>query len=183
MISRMTSRSAGEPASLKSFLDALDGLPREDWEAHPGFGPLARAWLDRNRDLRASAPEVIAALDYQPRPPRSRFVVSNTFLVVTFVARSRGWNHIEEVRYFPRFAASAPRLAAAFEMLRDDHVTLDRALDGLRSGVDPDSADREDTAALRASAKAFLPLLERHLADETDLVLPVLLEYHPGAAD
>jgi hemerythrin-like domain-containing protein len=91
---------------------------------------------------------------------------------------------IEDHQYFPLLAKRDGRLKRAFTMLDKDHHALDglinrfieetnTVLQGLHEGKDVnDLLGRYEPTLTR-----FNTLIERHLFDEEDIIVPVLLEY------
>jgi hypothetical protein len=167
----------------------LDRHPRDSWRLdrsshasfwlaiHDGFrheiGGLEAAGDDFLRG-RAGAPQLAAV-----GAPRVRGLI----------AHLRGHHEVEDFHYFPAFREQEPRLARGFDTLAADHAALqqdvDAALAALRellaaaarptSPQDPGSAEHAAERFIDASARLGRHLT-RHLADEEDLVVPLLLE-------
>ena len=89
---------------------------------------------------------------------------------------------IEDHHYFPVFRAADSRLARGFDVLDEDHHTIDALIHryaedanafhaALKSG-DPRAA----TDTLASTADTTLTGLIRHLDDEEDLIIPLILE-------
>ena len=99
-----------------------------------------------------------------------------------------GHHRIEDLHYFPVFQAADPRLARGFEVLDADHHAIDRAIAELGTASDAllrvlaaPAADRPGAiAGLATTLPAFLRRLERHLDDEEDLVIPLLIDRGEG---
>lgn len=160
--------------------------PRETWPGHPNLGALSRFWLERHgmfrdlsRALSAGAIELgegkVDAAEFQPWfAPRMRF----------FLQQLHHHHLIEDQQYFPAFMAAESRLVRGFEVLEADHGVLDGAIrelaqasDGLLQALRSPTADLEGaTAALGGLLPGFLQKLDRHLADEEDLIIPLILE-------
>jgi iron-sulfur cluster repair protein YtfE (RIC family) len=93
-------------------------------------------------------------------------------------------HRVEDFHYFPVFRRAEPRLAAGFELLERDHEALHTAIGGmvLRANAVL-TAEVTDSARFRADLARFHDAhvelgrdLLRHLDDEEDLVIPLLLE-------
>lgn len=160
----------------------IEELPRAGWERHPNFGGLVQFWLSRHLDFRAMHGQMLRAAHQYLDGKLSGHdwqaglrAAGNRFL-----DELHGHHMIEDFEYFPVLADLEPRLSAGFDMLERDHQALDGLLDGFRAAA---------TAALRAPdpphelAGRFLDglhrlggFLERHLIDEEDLVVPVVLK-------
>jgi hypothetical protein len=101
----------------------------------------------------------------------------------------QGHHQIEDFDYFPEFRRAEPRLAPGFDRLEGEHASLvssvDAALAALaelhaaaQRAAAPASAATLKLAAQRyvdAAASLSVDLL-RHLRDEENLVVPLLLE-------
>jgi hypothetical protein len=93
-------------------------------------------------------------------------------------------HQVEDHHYFPLFRRAAPRLAPGFELLEGDHAALHTAIGGVieratavlaSEAAGPDQF-RADLARLRDTQIGLGRALIRHLDDEEDLVIPLLLE-------
>ena len=102
----------------------------------------------------------------------------------TFLWQLEEHHQVEDLHYFPVFRRVEPRLAAGFELLEVDHRALHTALGGIvelaNRVLAQDGADlRQIRAELARFHDAQLDLgraLARHLDDEEDLVVPLLLD-------
>lgn len=176
----------GLPDALRVLVERY---PREGWEAHPAFDGLTRFWLDRHLMFRSAQARLIGDargfLD-RTRDPR-RFASELNRLAGFFVGELHAHHNIEDVHYFPLLAAKEPRLERGFALLDADHHAIDPELDRLtrqtqavlRALASTDTAGTE-TAALLATLERFARLLDRHLTDEEEIVVPVVL-HHGGA--
>ena len=106
-----------------------------------------------------------------------------------FLLSQLGVHHqIEDHHYFPIFRAADERLARGFDVLEGDHHVIHadmaataetanallRALQGLGDGEAETLRRRGDDYA--AASGALLKGLIRHLDDEEDLIVPLILE-------
>jgi hemerythrin-like domain-containing protein len=97
-------------------------------------------------------------------------------------------HHVEDDYYFPTFAAAAPKLQKGFDILDNDHRVIHGAIHSLstasreliaalssevtgRDGDAPRVAER-----LAGEIEGFDRTLLRHLEDEEDLIIPLILE-------
>jgi iron-sulfur cluster repair protein YtfE (RIC family) len=161
----------------------LEDYPRTGWTQDAGYNGLIQFWLERHmmfRDLlarlnslcehrldKAIAPEVFA----------SNLAQYGSLLV----SELHGHHTIEDHHYFPVLVSKDHRLAHGFELLDSDHHLLDACLQGF---VDQANAvlsqTNEETNAVSAFHETVERLsgkLDRHLIDEEELVVPVLLKY------
>jgi iron-sulfur cluster repair protein YtfE (RIC family) len=181
---------AGLPDALRVLLEEH---PREAWEAHPNFSGLVQFWLERHmmfrrlldlleEDAKALRDRQMAAPDYAARLNR---------LGGALVQQLHGHHQIEDLHYFPTLARLDPRLTEGFDLLERDHEALDGLLHafGQKAGaaVRAAAADEAQAAApiddFARSLAPFERLLLRHLEDEEELVVPVILRADPGVLD
>ncbi|MEW5423219.1 hemerythrin domain-containing protein [Amorphus sp. 3PC139-8] len=106
-----------------------------------------------------------------------------------FVSQLHEHHHLEDMHYFPLLAAAEPRLEAGFTLLDGDHKSLDahlgRFVDEANVLLQTLQTEPVDIAAGRAAAFAegigtFEGFLDRHLTDEEDIIVPILLEHGEG---
>jgi hemerythrin-like domain-containing protein len=176
----------GLPDELRVLLTEL---PRDSWSNHPDFNGLTAFWIERHMlfrkllTLMKSDAEDLISHAMDPEKFRGRL----SHLGSTFVNQLHGHHRVEDDQFFPQLEALEMRLQRGFEMLDRDH----HALDGLLStftdqanAVLAETADdknlRERTAQFRRDLKGLNRLIERHLTDEEDLVLPIILKHHVG---
>jgi hypothetical protein len=167
----------------------VDRYPRTGWEAHPNFTALTRFWLDRHLGFRRMqgllAAETRAFLSREREPAdfgRGLLRVGGRLL-----DELHGHHTVEDRHYFPLLKQLDPRLGAGFELLEADHDALDAAMAGLAGAanavldaVRAGKAAEAAAAALDRNLAGFARLLDRHLIDEEELVVPVILD-HPEA--
>lgn len=92
-------------------------------------------------------------------------------------------HHIEDHHYFPRLVLLEPRLERGFSLLDADHNALHetleataRAADALLRALRGPPGGREAALRMVEATDGLGRLLDRHLADEEDIVAPLLLE-------
>lgn len=159
--------------------------PRETWQGHRNLGEMARFWLERHgmfRELGAAmadgsasfrADQIAAKPFVQWLAPRFNYFLSELHM----------HHNVEDHHYFPRFREADARLARGFDILDADHVTIDRFIHELaESGVALEAAIRGGGDLPGASARlgerldATLTVLTRHLDDEEDIVVPLIID-------
>ncbi len=165
----------GLPTNLRVL---LADYPREAWEADPNFAGLVAFWLQMHLGFRSNLAlmraDVEAVLD-----GKMEAVVWAPRLVHVggqFVSHLHGHHHIEDDHYFPLLVARERKLAQGFEILDRDHNALDGHIakfvstaNGALQGVDVGKFYEHLTRLER--------FIERHLADEEDLIVPVILRH------
>jgi hypothetical protein len=176
-------RRKGWPEDLRVILTRY---PREQWDRHPNLGGMARFWLSRHamfRELSAAVEGItlnfrvghLAAGEFARQfAPRLQFMLNQLNV----------HHQIEDLHYFPIFQAADARLARGFDVLERDHhhihgdmartaETANALLQALR--VDADLLRRCGDDYADASG-VLLKGLMRHLDDEEDLIVPLILD-------
>ncbi|GAA0294505.1 hemerythrin domain-containing protein [Rhodovulum strictum] len=171
----------GLPDALRVLLDEH---PRDLWDSHARFGSLTRFWLERHLMFRTLidriGAESRALVERHAEPEQA---VRNTARYAQLLLTElHGHHRIEDLHYFPRLLAAEPRLARGFDILDGDHHALDGQLAALAGAINglvrAAPADRRDRAGtLGATLTGFGRFLDRHLVDEEDLVVPILLKH------
>lgn len=173
----------GLPDALQVLLDAY---PRTGWIADPGFNELIQFWLDRHMMFRRLMTEMRngteALLDYKLQPDRFAAMVSRYGGM--FVNGLHEHHTVEDQYYFPKLVTKDARIAKGFDILDRDHHALDGLLSNFVSRANEvihTSEAREKlqdaTGAFQAELAQLERLMDRHLVDEEDLIVPVILRY------
>jgi len=167
------------------LLVLLKRHPRATWQGHQDLTDMGRFWLERHamfRELAAALTD--GATDFaEERTAPAAFLPWFAPRFNFFLNELHTHHHVEDHHYFPAFRAAEPRLARGFEVLDRDHATIDGLIHALAdAGTALDAALRGpgDIPAARATLAATLgktlPALTRHLDDEEDLVVPLMLD-------
>lgn len=184
MTQALSSR-AGLPQELRVLADAY---PRSTWQGHANFSELTAFWLDRHgmfRDLQARLiSESQSMLDARLDPMRFGRQLSQ--LTGFFLENLHGHHSIEDHHYFPQLSPLDRRIARAFDLLDADHHDLHEHLSGLAETTNAVLRALQEGAnfvtplgALLEHQEKLSGFLERHLTDEEDVVVPLILEYGP----
>jgi hypothetical protein len=165
-----------------SFL--LEKHPRATWPR--GHSASVEFWLGVHERLRRDCAGLEAAShDHGGAPARLAVVAAPR--LHGLVAAMHGHHQIEDFQYFPAFRRTEPRLTRGFDLLERDHADLRRVVDaalaalaGLRSAAERST----EPATLRLAAERYAGAaaalcrgLVKHLEDEEDLVVPLLIEH------
>ncbi len=173
---------AGLPEDL---LFLLAEYPRQRWPEMT-LHETAERWLNIHDWFRTfSASLLTGATDF--REGRSSAPEFQRWLdprLSTFLEFLTGHHHHEDAVYFPAFTRAEPRLALGFAILDRDHDTIHHRLEALEAaggemrvaglGTDADKA-RFAADRLAGELEGLLGPLRRHLGDEEDIVIPLLL--------
>lgn len=160
--------------------------PREGWAGHANFGPLSRFWIQKHDGFRqlgahltqgfgAAGDDLSGGIDAH-RPLLSA--------LQQYLGHLEGHHSVEDQHYFPLFKRIEPAAVAGFERLEADHVRVDAAMrdiagrwaaiHGLWTGNRPHGSE---LAAWHEVIIGFIGEVDRHLDDEEDLLIPVLLKH------
>lgn len=163
----------------------LADYPRDIWQSHHNFDGLTRFWLSRHLEFRRALTlmqgQARAGLDRREDPAEiaSRLTRIGRF----FTEALHGHHHMEDTHYFPLFTDIEPRLTHGFALLDADHHALDRHLGTLETLIAalaaPGADQREALAPVDQHLSDFDTFLDRHLTDEEDLIVPIILKHGP----
>ena len=165
----------------------LNDYPRDAWESHPNFAKATQNWLGAHKGFRQLGRIVrTEAENYidKSRAP-DEFAARLRYYGDIMVRNLHGHHGWEDRSYFPELSAADPRFDPGLEILESDHRTLDATLDGFVDAANrvimliqlDEKEARENAASLLDSATSIEKLLERHLADEEDLAVPIILHH------
>jgi hypothetical protein len=170
----------------------LERHPRTAWRNDAT--PAARFWLEIHDGFRRDSDRLMALLDEHrgrraateqfARDAATELAVVSGPRLKSLVVRLRGHHEIEDFEYFPAFRALEPVLAQGFDALERDHARLQRHVDDALTALSVLLAAAENGAAAApwaidryASGTGELcGALARHLDDEEELIIPLLLE-------
>lgn len=103
-----------------------------------------------------------------------------------FVEQMHGHHHMEDEHYFPTLMDLDSRLQRGFAILDSDHHELDEQLHGFTDAANSVIMPRDpvnvvsDTAKFLDVLTRFELILNRHLVDEEELIVPIILKYGPA---
>jgi hemerythrin-like domain-containing protein len=153
--------------------------PRMDWERHPNFGEMIRFWMQRHAMFRQLLyllkSDAEAALSGQMEATAHAKRLSH--FGGTLLNELHGHHQIEDGHYFPRLIKLDARLERGFDLLEKDHEAMDGLLHAMAEGAN-EVLKGGEVSPLLDRLEDFERMLKRHLADEEDIVVPVVL--HTG---
>lgn len=176
-------RRSGWPEDLRVLIARY---PREQWDGHANLGEWVPFWLSRHamfRELSGMIEQVadrFRAGELAPAEFPRQFVPRLQFLLEQLNVH----HQIEDYHYFPILRAADDRLARGFDVLENDHhaihadmaataETANALLHALAGDADALRRCGDDYAA--ASGRLLTGLV-RHLDDEEDLIVPLILD-------
>ena len=164
----------------------LAEYPRDGWETDPGFDGLIRFWLDRHVMFRRLMAEMRSGTEalLDRKIDDQRYVAMTSRYGGMFVNGLHEHHTIEDTYYFPKLVTKDARIEKGFGILDQDHHDLDVFLSGFVERANEVIGVGSDHGKLQTSAGRFRDeleklerLLDRHLVDEEELVVPVILRY------
>ena len=173
-----------KPTHIHSKLDGSwlylhEQMPPQKWAALPSFGAAA-TWLGMHHSLRRGQGE----LDYLSREyqqgrllwPDYRSRLLHT--AELHYGHLHGHHRLEDTHHFPQMRKLEPKLARGFDVLDADHHHIEQQLYRIQTLL---AALKQSEAANPTLADKLAQAIEegggalyRHLADEEDLVIPIL---------
>ncbi len=184
MFDQFDIRTEDMPSDMQTLLREY---PRDAWDAHPGFREKTRHWLGAHRMFRQLSAAVRKDTesylngDKDPQDYAGRLSYRGNALVGNLHGH-HGW---EDHSYFPELSAADPRFDAGLEILEKDHAALDVVLDSFTRTANraiklvqlDEKAAREEAGKLHGVAETIEAFLERHLSDEEELAVPIILHH------
>lgn len=160
--------------------------PREVWQDHGNLGAMARFWRKRHDMFREIGPMIGRGIEqYRENPDDPASLAAWLAPRINFFLGELDAHHnIEDYHYFPLFKDTEPKLARGFDLLDSDHHVIHSALEtnarvaneffqNLQAGGDK---ARFGADAYAAENEKLIALLTRHLSDEEDLIIPMILD-------
>ena len=101
------------------------------------------------------------------------------------VGNLRGHHGWEDRSYFPELSAADPRFDVGLQVLEKDHADLDLVLDQYTRTANraiklihlDEAQARSEVGALRDTSEVIEAFLKRHLSDEEELAVPIILHH------
>lgn len=174
---------AGLPDDLRYLVEKY---PREEWRHHDNIAGMAGFWLQRHDMFRETGRMLTGGIaDYREgRLTAPQFASWFAPRLNFFLGNLDGHHRIEDDQYFPLFAAAEERLRRGFDILDSDHHLIHDALESnaatanefLRSLSESEDRQRFAADAYAAENERLVAMLTRHLDDEEDLIIPLILD-------
>ena len=180
-----------------SLLETREGLPddlrflaeqypRGEWQAHSNIHGMAGFWLQRHDMFREMGVLLTGGIaDYREgRKDAREFAAFFAPRLNLFLGNLDGHHNVEDHHYFPVFAKAEPRLKRGFDILDGDHHLIHDALERnaetanafLRALQESEDRQRFAADAYADENSRLIAMLKRHLDDEEDLIIPLILD-------
>ena len=185
----LLSEALGVRQSLpEAHLWLLETFPRLRWR-DAELGEVARFWLQMHAGFRHQQAQM-QALTARWRTDGDTVILHRTLIPTLqgFLQHLDGHHRVESGHYFPVMRRVEPRIAPGIDLLDADHEAIQGHLESLfeaglafHRALASGAADAADHAArLAGTLDTVAPRMERHLADEEDIVIP-LIQRHADA--
>lgn len=165
----------------------LRDYPRDAWPDHPNFAASIQNWMGAHVAFRQLAE--LVKLDTELYLDRTRapedYAARLSYFGNLLVRNLHGHHSWEDHKFFPELSAADPRFDGGLDTLESDHEVLDKLLNGFTRQANrvvkleqlDETQAREEAGLVQGQAEQIEALLDRHLADEEDLVVPILLHH------
>jgi iron-sulfur cluster repair protein YtfE (RIC family) len=165
----------------------LDEYPRDRWESHPGFKEKTRHWLGAHLMFRRLAERVRLDTEayLEHKADVDDYAGRLSYYGGALVSNLHGHHGWEDRSYFPELSAADARFDAGLEVLEKDHADLDVVLDSFTRTANrtiklaqlDEAQAREEAGKLHGTAETIEAFLKRHLSDEEELAVPIILHH------
>lgn len=165
----------------------LRDYPRDTWPENPNLARSTQNWMAAHSMFRQLAAIVTKdTRSYLDKGLEDQTYASRLAHLGNLLVRNlHGHHHWEDRNFFPELEAADPRFADGLAMLEGDHAALDGLLERFTSQANRvvqlatlEPAQMQDEAGpLEATAADIGRFLHRHLTDEEELAVPILLHH------
>ena len=177
-------RTQDMPSEMQSL---LRDYPRDAWDAHPGFKEKTRHWLGAHRMFRMLSASVRSDTETYLNGDMDgpEYAGRLSYRGGALIGNLHGHHGWEDRSYFPELSAADPRFDAGLEILEKDHAELDVVLDSFTRTANrtiklmqlDETAAYDEAAQVREAAETIEAFLKRHLSDEEELAVPIILHH------
>lgn len=165
----------------------LRDLPRDGWPKHPNFARSIQNWMGAHQAFRQLGSIVQSDTErfLSKSIGEDRYADRLAHFGNSLVRNLHGHHSWEDRQFFPELEAADSRFATGLEMLESDHFELDTLLEDFTrqsnrvvqfATLDPKEMP-DEAKNLRDTAEQLNGFLTRHLTDEEDLVVPIVLHH------
>ena len=184
MLDQFEMRTEDIPTNMQALLRTY---PRDTWDAHPGFKEKTRRWLGAHRMFRQLSATVRKDTESYLNGDRdvADYAGRLSYRSGALVRNLHGHHGWEDHSYFPELSAADPRFDAGLEVPEKDHADLDVVLNSFTRTANrtiklvqlDKKAAREEAGKLHGVAQTIEAFLQRHLTDEEELAVPIILHH------
>jgi len=184
MLDDFNLRTENMPAEMQSLLREY---PRDSWDAHPGFKDKTKHWLGAHQMFRRLSASLRKDSEgfLDGRNDAQDYAARLSFRGNQLVSNLHGHHGWEGHSYFPELSAADPRFDAGLEILEKDHKALDAVLDSFTRTANRtiqlaqlhEVSARDEAGKLHGELEVIEAFLARHLGDEEELAVPIILHH------
>ncbi|MDA8870442.1 hemerythrin domain-containing protein [Rhizobiaceae bacterium] len=162
----------------------LEKHPKDTWQGNSRLGEHATFWLAIHRNFRMMAAHLTSVSnDYREgRVDGETFRRALAPRLQQFLGTLDHHHRIEDHHFFPHFIAAEPRFEAGIALLEADHEVIDEQVHTMVERANALLRAQGQEAVKRSGADfadgsdRIVALLHRHLDDEEDIVVPLMLD-------
>lgn len=177
-------RSDAMPDEMRILLAKY---PREEWPAHPGFKEKTQQWLAAHQMFRRLSEAV--RLDTEQYLDGNKdaddYSARLSYRGNALVGNLHGHHAWEDLSYFPELSAADRRFDDGLEILENDHHALDVVLESFTNSAIRtiklihfgENSARDEAGKLHIASQSIEAFLKRHLSDEEELAVPIILHH------
>lgn len=164
----------GLPEALRALIEET---PRDVWQGHENFGQMVQFWLQRHLMFR----RIVDAMHQDAQAYASGHVGFEVYapkvsqLGTTLLTELHTHHNVEDHHYFPQLVSLDARVERGFDLLEQDHGAMDRLIHDMANAANA-VLQGGAVGVFQESLDRFGTLLERHLTDEEEIIVPVILQ-------
>lgn len=184
MTQHTTPQRQGLPKEMQIL---LRDYPRDAWPDHPNFTHSIQNWMGAHQMFRhlgevcRSETELFLNKDRNVDDFSGRLGHYGNLLVRNL----HGHHSWEDQSFFPELQGADARFESGLDTLEADHVAMDGILERFTRGANrviklaqlDETQARSEAGMLHKTSIEIEQFLARHLTDEEDLVVPILLHH------
>lgn len=165
----------------------LKDYPRAAWPENPHFAQSIQNWMGAHKMFRQlsdiTLKDTEAFLDRSMAP--ETYAKHISYYGDLLVRNLHGHHTWEDRKFFPELSKADNRFDGGLDTLELDHEVLDKTLNGFTGSANrvlklmalDEKQAFEEAGNLRDYSQQIDALLKRHLQDEEDLVVPIILHH------
>jgi hemerythrin-like domain-containing protein len=165
----------------------LRDYPREAWPDHPHFARSIRNWMGAHQMFRQlgkiTREDAESYLD--DKVSTDEFARGLSYYGDLLVRNLQGHHPWEDRSFFPELSRADGRFDDGLDVLETDHQLLDETLNRFTRTANraiklfqlDEKQARDEVGEVQQCAVDIEAFLARHLADEEDLVVPIILHH------
>ena len=184
MLNEFPIRKTDMPADMRAL---LTDYPRDSWEAHPGFKDKTRHWLGAHQMFRHLGETLRTETEgyLEGSCAADEYAAQLSYYGNALVRNLHGHHRWEDSSYFPELSTADPRFDSGLVILEKDHEAMNIVLDEFTKAANrviklvqlDEKQAREDSSKLHSLTETIENFLKRHLNDEEELAIPIILHH------